>query len=65
MEFKKGQEVLCVKDRYMPRFIGTTWIVDFYEDGLCYCTNIKLATESYPFNKDEIAEPSSLLKELL
>lgn len=65
MEFKKGQEVLCVKDSYMPMFIGTTWIVDFYEDGLCYCTNIKLSKEPYPFKKGEIAEPSSLLKELL
>lgn len=65
MEFEIGQEVVCVKDKHMPEFIGTIWIVNFYEGGLCYCTNMKLAGEPYPFRKDEIAEPSSLLKELL
>lgn len=67
VKFEVGQKVLCIEDEYVPEFVGTIWVVqefDFYKR-LYMCINWKLSKEAYPFREHEIAEPSSLLKELL
>lgn len=63
-----GDEVLCIRDRDVPRFIGTVWTVIYISNSgsLYFCTNPELTQlEDYPFTKDEIVPVSSLLKELI
>jgi hypothetical protein len=63
-----GDEILCIQDEDVPRFIGTVWTVTSisYTGSLYFCRNLELtALEDYPFTRDEIVPVSSLVKELI
>jgi hypothetical protein len=68
-EIKIGDEVICVKEESIPRFIGAMWRVEAIETScdriLYFCTNFNLYEPSFIFLADEIVLPSSLIKELL
>jgi len=68
-EIKIGDEVICVKEERVPRFIGAMWRVEAIETScdriLYFCTSFNLYEPSFIFLADEIVLPSSLIKELL
>jgi hypothetical protein len=67
LKFKKGDIIICLQDKYTPRFSGTMWIVEevaatFY---LCHALEDQTSTLFRAFRESEIEAASPLHLELL
>ena len=59
-----GDRVICIKERYMPKYIGSVWTVLHISPTGSPIT-CALDYKQYTFHKEEIVLVSSLLKELM
>lgn len=62
-----GDEVICIKERNLPQYVGKVWRVVGIIGALYLCENKAFYDDldGYPFKDDEIVPTSSLLKELI
>ena len=65
VSIKVGDEVLCIKEKDIPEYVGHIWKVVSVEKDLYYCVNYNITPHDFVFRKDEIIIPSSLIRELL
>ena len=75
MSFKAGDKVLCIREKDIPTFVGTVWVVVRFEEDidLIYCQNRELfynkiipsKEDLFPFRKNEIVLVTPLIEELL
>lgn len=66
-KIKVGDNVLCIQELHVPKFIGHVWkVIEIDTDnGLYYCINHNMIEPEYVFRLEEIAINSSLIRELL
>lgn len=70
MIFKTGDLVICVKERDIPEFIGTTWIIHEIRLSIILVTRStprpnNLSIDEFVFKFDEVVPITSLLRELI
>jgi len=67
MIYRIGDDVVCIKEDMMPKFIGTEWVIieiigQLY---ICECKDRIIMEEYYPFKEHEIVLSTPLIRELL
>jgi hypothetical protein len=73
MNFKVGDEIICIEEKNLPQFIGTRWVIKEVLGSLYLCEpispilniNMSALDDLYPFKESEVVESTPLLRELI